>query len=419
MAAAYISVLLFLSLLCQGYGHKDLPTLIKEVSQASNTFGVNLYRTETYISAGKRSNIFFSPLSIFTALATVKAGARGDTAFQLEQALSWHLIGHPGDDIKPNVKMQKFLDAALKTSAANPVKFANKLWLQNYFCTSACKFYAKSLIKHFQTDLGNVDFISSPEKARQLVNKWVESKTNGKVKDLLEPGTVSSLTRLVITNAIYFQSNWKYRFDKSLSYRDNFYVSDEKTVQADFMAMKTKVMLSQDADNMAIELPYSAPNLSMIVILPKSRLGISSLERKFSDNLLRKYLNSMKREKVHVYLPKFTLESELQLKDFLSLMGVRDVFDPANADLSGITGYKGLYVSHAIHKAYVEVNEEGTEAAAATGIGASFRSIETDVYDFNADHPFMFTIIHRPTVTMLFNGEVVDPTVQKTSSRLK
>ena len=417
MAALHFSIWVIFSLLSQSYGHGDLPRLIQEVSQASNTFGVNLYRTKTLKSSGERSNVFLSPLSIFTALAMVNAGARGETAYQLQRALNWNLISHPGDKISPDSKMGKFLDAALKSSAAGPVKFANKLWLQKYFCTSVCKVYANNLVKNYVTELGVVEFASAPEKARQSINNWVAGKTNGKIKDLMEPKSVNSLTRLVITNAVYFKSNWKYKFDEAYSFKDSFYVSKEKTVKAEFMTMKGKMMFTQDADNMALEIPYHAANLSMIVILPRKLYGIGKLERTFTDALVRKYLKGMKKEKVNLLLPKFKVESDIKLKDFLSLMGVMDLFDPISADLSGITGYKGLHVTHAIHKAFIEVNEQGSEAAAATGIGASFRSFDPELYMFFADHPFMFTIIHRPTITMLFNGEIVDPTVKKTSSQ--
>ena len=419
MTAFHFSIVIVYCLLSQSQGHDDLSKLVEEVSQASNTFGVNLYRTKTLGSGGKRTNIFLSPLSIFTALAMVNVGVRGETAYQLQKALNWNLISHPGEKIDPDSKMGRFLEAAMESSAAGPVKFANKLWLQKHFCTSACKNYAKKLIRNYGTDLGEVQFSLAPEKARQEINKWVANKTNGKIKELMESGSVSSLTRLVLTNAIYFKSNWKFKFDEAYTFTDKFYVSKGKTVKADFMTITSKMMYIQDADNMVLEIPYNANNLSMVVILPRDRYGISKLEKTFTDSLVRKYLKNMKKEKVNLLLPKFKLDSDILLKDYLSLMGVMDLFDPSSADLSGITGYKGLYVSHAIHKAYIEVNEQGSEAAAATGIGASFRSIDPDLYLFYADHPFMFTIIHRPTVTMLFNGELVNPTVQKTSSHIK
>lgn len=415
MAALRCFILVFFCMLFQCYGHKDLPTIIREVSQASNKFGINLYRTKTLAAGTERTNIFFSPLSIFTALAMVNTGSRGDTSYQLQQALNWNIVAHPNDEITANAKMANFLRAAVQTSAANPVKFANKLWLQKFFCTSQCKRYSTDLVKYYETELGIVDFAFASEKARISINQWISDRTAGKIKELMEPGSISGLTRLVITNAVYFKSNWKYKFDAEYTFRDNFFVSKEKTVKVDYMTMKSKMMFTQDAENMVLELPYAAPNLSMIIFLPRELDGIGKLEHSFTDKLLRSYLGKLKEEKINLYLPRFKLDSDTHLKDYLSLMGVTDLFDPIAADLSGITGYKGLFVTHAIHKAYIEVNEQGTEAAAASGIGASTRSFDPDVYLFSADRPFLFSIIHRPTLTMLFNGEIIDPTMEKTS----
>ena len=419
MAASLLSVFVLLSLGFLSHGHDDFTKLVADVSQASNTFGVNLYRTQTRGADGKRKNIFLSPLSVFTALAMVNAGARGETAYQLQSALNWNLLSHPGDSMDADSKMGKYLESALRNPSDHPAKLANKLWLQKYFCTSFCKNYTSNLVRNYKAELEMVDFNTAPEQARQYINNWVAGKTNGKIKNLMESGSINSFTRLVITNAIYFKSNWKYKFDKAYTFSDNFYVSKEKAVKAKFMTLKAKLMLAQDADNLVVEIPYHAPNLSMIVILPRERFGIRKLELAFTDTMLRKYLADMKQEKVNLFLPKFKLDSDIKLKDFLRTMGVVDLFDPYNADLSGIAGYLGLYVSHAVHDAFIEVNEEGSEAAAATGISASFRSIDPELYMLFADHPFMFVIVHRPSATMLFNGEVVDPTVKKSSSHLK
>ena len=414
MAALWSLVLILAGFLFQCQGHEGREAVIKEVSQASNTFGINLYRTKTI--GEERKNTFFSGLSIFTALAMVNAGARGDTSYQLQKVLNWHLLAHPNDELKPDEKVARFLRAALDASSSSPLRFANKLWLQKYFCTSLCKTYAKKLMDNFDTDLGEVDFAFSTEKARQSINKWVSDETAGKIKELMEAGSVTGLTRLVLTNAIYFKGNWKYKFDKAFTFKDDFYVSPKKTVKVDYMTIRRKMMFTQDDDNMVLEIPFAAPNLSMIVLLPRDRYGIGNLEHTFSDSVLRSYFRSLKEEKVSLYFPKFTLDSDVKLKDFLTQMGVTHLFDPSTADLSGVTGYAGLYVTHAIHKAHIVVNEDGSEAAAATGIGASFRSIDPDLYILSADHPFLFAIIHRPTVTILFNGEVVDPTMKMPSA---
>ena len=235
----------------------------------------------------------------------------------------------------------------------------------------------------------------------------------------MEGGSITSLTRFVLTNAIYFKSDWLNQFDKSASAPDDFYVSQSKKVQPIMMRLKGKMPYYQDSKNKVLEMPYKADNLSMIVMMPRNFKSIETLERDFSHSLLTDYLGKLKKETVTVIMPKFTIESDIHLKDYLSLMGIKNMFDPFSADLSGATGYKGLFVTHAIHKAYIEVNEEGAEAAAATGISAGFRSLRFDEYFFTANRPFMFAIIHRPSSAILFHGEIVDPTQRVTSSRSK
>ena len=150
--------------------HSDIKEIFKEVSQATNTFGVNLHRTKTQVSGGN-TNTFFSPLSIYAALAMLNVAARGETAYQIQQALNWNKISHPNDALQPNAKMRKFMEAALTTAEKNPVKFANKLWLQKYFCTQTCKAFTKILEKNYDSDLGVVNFASAPENARKEINR--------------------------------------------------------------------------------------------------------------------------------------------------------------------------------------------------------------------------------------------------------
>ena len=400
------------------HGHRDLPNILKEVSQASNTFGVNLHRTKTLISGGE-TNTLFSPLSIFTALAMLNVGARGETAYQLHNVLNWGVIAHPNDDIKPDAKIRKFLTSAFDKYSSSDVKFANSLWVQKYFCFSVCKRYAKILQRSYYSDIRGVSFRGTPEIARVEINSWVSQRTGGKIKELLERGSVTPMTRLVLTNAIYFKSNWKYRFDQLQTAKKRFTVSRGKVVDVDMMRAETKLMYTEDTENKVVELPYNDANISMVVILPRDKYGIKKLESSFTDKMLKRYLAKLNNKTVTLWLPKFKIESDIHLKDYLSLMGARDMFDPNDADLRGIVGFKGFFVTHAIHKALVEVNEEGTEAAAATGITAGFRSFNPDEASFIANHPFIFTIIHRPSATILFHGEIVDPTVRETTTNLK
>eukprot|EP00794_Sanderia_malayensis_P011146 gene11146-12318_t len=391
--------------------------ILENFSRASNNFGVNLFRTQT-LALGGNKNAFFSPLSIYTAFAMINAGARGRTSYQLQRVLNWNTFAKPGDALNGHDKIKIFIKTLFGLESKSPIQFANKLWLQRYFTTSASKQYVKLLKEKYYTELGVENFAKAPEKARKEINKWVAEKTANKITELLESGTVRATTRFVLTNAIYFKRDWKYKFDKKSTAAAPFYVSKDKTVQADMMKMTSAVSYASDDDFHAIELPYTTEEVSMILVLPHDRHATKKLESAFNDGLLRKFIRDFRKVKCDVTIPKFKIKSDMHLKDYLSVMGVRDLFDPFQADLSGMLGYKGMFITHAIHQGYLDVNEEGTEAAAATGIVANFRSLIPPTWDFTADHPFIFSIIHKPTATVMFQGEIADPTQELATSHI-
>lgn len=409
-----VSVFLALAVVILVQGKDELEETLLQIATASNTFGMELHRTMTQTSV-QNKNTFFSPLSIYSAFAMVSAGARKSSSDQLQKVLNWDSFSTPKDLLTGHQKLKLFLKSAFYSSTDNPIKFANKLWIQKHFCISSCKSYVKLLQENYYSELGISQFVKRPEEARLTINKWVAKKTANKIPELLEPGTVRSTTRLVLTNAVYFKRNWKYQFDKAATTSLPFHVSKDNSVQANMMKMTSEIGYTQDASNQVLELPYTTDSISMVVILPKDIEGITKLEKSLDDAMLRQYLQSLRKKKVEISMPKFKLSSDMHLKDYLSLMGVRDIFDPFLADLSGMTGYKGLFITHAIHQGFVDVSEEGTEAAAATGVTAGFRSLVPNIFRFNANHPFMFAIIHKPTNGVLFLGKIVDPTNEKSS----
>ena len=217
------------------------------------------------------------------------------------------------------------------------------------------------------------------------------------------------MTRLVLANAIYFKGKWEKQFDENATTRADFRVSPGETVRVPMMSRKGDFNYTENGRLQVLELPYQGNELSMVVLLPGKVDGISRMEASLNPKSLDALLGSLETRKVTVYFPRFKTTSSFNLKDTLESMGMPDAFDPARADFSGIDGHKSLFLSAAIHKAFVEVNEEGTEAAAATGMIVVTTSVPLEPLVFRADHPFLFLIRHNPSGSILFLGRVFDP----------
>ena len=263
---------------------------------------------------------------------------------------------------------------------------------------------------NYDAGLNPVDFGNS-EAARKTINDWVEKQTNEKIKDLLPAGAIDSLTRLVLTNAIYFKGTWAKQFDPKSTYDGQFWANGKDAVKAPLMHQSGEFNFYDSPDLKAVELPYSGQGLSMLVLLPTQCAGLADLEKKLTPEQLAKWTEQMKPTKeLSVTLPKFKFTSEFSLKDRLSALGMKDAFNPDKADFSGMNGGKEeVYLSAVIHKAFVEVNEEGTEAAAATGVVVKARAVRVTP-TFIADHPFVFLIRDNKSGAILFLGRVADPT---------
>ena len=386
---------------------------------STTNFAFKLYK-QIAASTDKSKNIIFSPLSVYVALGMLKAGTKGRTEIEMEKYMEWQQLIESSKSSNGHSAIQKLLaDVFSPLSKNNTVNVANKLWLQKYFCSSLCNDYIAKLQRWYKAELGQLNFVKNPENSRRAINKWVEEKTNQKIKDLFPAGSLNALTRFVITNAIYFKGKWKYQFDKKntapLSFstlKNGRYV----VKRVDAMYRKAKVFADgfiPSSRYQTMELPYTDESLTMLIVLPSTPDHFKRFEQlpepvAFLEELLTKLYRYPSTE-LDVYLPKFKVTTDLDLKESLTRMGMKDVFDPSSADLSGITGFKGMYVSNAVHKAYINVDEEGTEAAAATGIGISLTSLS---FQFIVNRPFFYFIRHVPTGTILFMGRVLDPTAQ-------
>ena len=283
---------------------------------------------------------------------------------------------------------------------------ANALWGQKDY-----KFLSEFLTlvrENYGGDLQQVDFAAQTEAARKTINTWVESKTKDKIKELIKPGMLDSMTRLVLTNAIYFKGKWASPFKPELTKDSSFTLLNGEKPNVPMMNQTGKFGYMETNDIQALEMPYVNNDLSMVILLPKQADGIKDLEKELVSDNLAGWLSGIHKREVQVFFPRFKMASEFGLGKVLSAMGMPDAFS-GKADFSGMTGNKDLFISAVVHKAYVDVNEEGTEAAAATGVVMKLTSIREPLPVFRADHPFIFLIRDNQTGSILFLGRVANP----------
>ena len=373
---------------------------IQTVIRGNSDFGLNVYQQ----LKDKQENIFFSPYSISTALAMTYAGARGQTEIEMADVLRFSLKQEPLHFSFSN--LQSHLNSIQKKGHVN-LSIANSLWAQEGYKFLDSFFDLNK--KYYGTGLNFVDFVRKTEDARKRINIWVENKTQQRIKDMIKPGTIGPDTTLVLCNAIYFKGDWLRQFDKEETTYADFYISPEKVVKASLMNQKSEFKFKAFDSFSAIELPYEGDDLSMMVFLPKKIGGLAELETNLTNanvmNWVSELSNSNKQE-ILISLPKFKTTCEFELQDILSEMGMPHAF--MDADFSGMTGKRDLFISKVIHKAFVDVNEEGTEAAAATAVVME-RGIRKPL-TFRADHPFVFMIRDNETGSILFIGRIIDPT---------
>uniref|UniRef100_A0A8C3SV93 Serpin domain-containing protein n=1 Tax=Chelydra serpentina TaxID=8475 RepID=A0A8C3SV93_CHESE len=353
-------------------------------------------------------NIICSPLSISAALGMVLLGARGNSATQIETVgknKSFVLFLHICSTMADHSHMQCHLSSSrnILFYLAYSLKKKRDLFSDQYL---------SSIKKLYQAELEIADFQNAAEETREQINLWVETFTNGKIKDLFAPGTLSADTMLVLVNAVYFKGQWAVEFKKENSKERPFQINEttSKTVQMMYHMGEYKIATIEEHPCQVLELPYKNGDLSMYILLPKDYTGLTQLEKELTFEKLTTWISPghLKEDEVEVYLPRFKIETSAKLNQYLEALGITDVFHQGVSDLSGMTKTGGLFVSHVVHKAYIEVNEEGTEATAATGGGVTTTSARIPV-KFVADHPFLFFIRHQKTKCILFYGRVSSP----------
>ncbi|XP_058438339.1 serpin B6 [Marmota monax] len=374
--------------------------------EASGTFALNLLKT---LGEDSSKNVFYSPISISSALAMVLLGANGTTAVQMAQVLSLNKSSNSGGgDVHQS--FQSLLTEVNKTDTQYLLRTANRLFGEkSYDFLSSFK---DSCQKFYQAEMEELDFLNATEESRKHINTWVAKKTEDKITELLSPGSLNTNTKLVLVNAIYFKGNWDKQFDKELTQERPFKVSknEEKPVQMMFKKSTFKMTYIGEIFTKILVLPYVSEELNMIIMLPDEHIDLKTVEKELTYEKYIEWTNPdlMDEEEVEVFLPRFKLQENYDLEEVLRSLGMIDAFDEARADFSGMSSRKDLYLSKVVHKSFVEVNEEGTEAAAATAAIMMMRCMRFTAR-FCADHPFLFFIQHSRTRGILFCGRVSSP----------
>ncbi len=375
-------------------------TEIHEVVAGNTEFAVGLYGQ----LRKQEGNLCFSPYSISTALAMTYGGARGETAKQMAQTL--HFI-QPLDQLHPAfAALEADFNAAQKKGEIQ-LAAANSLWPQQGF--AFLPDYLALCRQYYGTSVTPVDYRKNAEAARKTINDWVEAETNRKIVELLKPGMVDGLTRLALVNAIYFKGKWARQFDSKLTVEQPFHLSPKEQVTAQLMRQTGDFKYAEITGLQVVELPYLGDDLAMVVLLPREADGLDHLEKELTAQNLASWTTNLQSQKVEVFLPKFKIASEFSPAQTLAALGMPDAFNPSLADFSGMDGRKDLFISKVVHKAFVDVNEEGTEAAAATTVLMGFGG-RSRLPVFRADHPFLFFIRDNHNGSILFLGRVTDPT---------
>ncbi|HSQ62255.1 MAG TPA: serpin family protein [Polyangiaceae bacterium] len=367
----------------------------KTAGDAIDAFGADLHR----VVASKDGNLIYSPASISIALAMTEGGARGATKAEMDKVL--HL--------PPNAQATYAgLLAKLGASKSPELNIANRLFGEKSFAFDPA--FVKTTKDSFGAPLEPVDFRKDAEGARIHINGWVSDKTSGKIHDLLAPGMVGPDSRLVLTNAIYFKGKWAHAFDKAATRDDTFHAKTDETVP--MMHETASAKLGEHANAQVLELGYQSdgggPKVSMVIVLPKDVHGIGELEKSYASEGLAPFVASEQQTPdVVISLPKFKAETSLELAPTLAALGMKLAFGDT-ADFSGISK-DPLEISSVVHKAFVDVDEQGTEAAAATAVTMVAAGAAPVSARFEADHPFLFFIRDTESGTVLFAGRLSDP----------
>jgi serpin B len=377
-----------------------LPAADSRIMPAMNAFTTASYKQLTQGDA----NLILSPFNIATALSMALAGARGQTAQEIQSVLHLHY------DSTYDAALGTLLADLTKAGNAggNELHIANGLWVQKGFVIQPA--FENTLTNNYHAPLTPLDFIANPEAARSEINRWTEEHTKEKIKNLFPAGTLDAQVRLVLTSAIYFYGKWQDPFVTSRTKPAPFTLPTGVTTQADFMNQTAHFGYTETPSAQILEMRYAGTGIAFDLLLPRTLSGLPGLEKSLTLENLSGWLGKLTTRNVQVSLPKFRAESAFSLREVLSTMGMPTAFTD-KADFSGIDPKRGVAISAVVHKAFVDVSEQGTEAAAATGITmrTTAMPMPEQAVVFRADHPFIFLIRDTRTEVVLFIGRLMTP----------
>ncbi len=357
-------------------------------------------------------NIIFSPFSISLALSMTLAGAESSTEQAMTEALQYSL---PEDQVHPVfnallLEIKASENEALEEAEGSEfqLNIANSIWGQSGYDFKSD--FLDTLARHYGAGLYNVDYIGNPNAARESINQWIEEETEDKIQDLIPPGAITELTRLVLANAIYFNGSWRYTFNKEATYTAPFRQLDGSEVTVDMMKLSGERLAYTKGENyQAVQLPYLSPDFVMTILVPDEG-NYNDFEAALDAETIKTNTEALNYRPVDLQVPKFDYETSTNAKEPLSALNMAEAFKSDLADFSGITEVEKLFISDVLHKATITVDEEGTEAAAATVVIIRAESAPPDEpISLVIDRPFLFLIQHKPTGTILFMGRVLQP----------
>lgn len=379
--------------------------------QALLVEGNTIFAFELYQALkGEEGNLFYSPYSISLALAMTYAGARGETAQQMADTLQFLLEQdrlHPAFNWLDAELAKRGEGAQGKDGEGFRLNIVNAIWGQRDY--EFLPAFLDVLAENYGAGLRILDFITETEKSRVTINKWVSDQTESRIKDLIPPGAITELTRLVLTNAIYFNAAWEHPFNEKVTADGPFYLLDGGQVIVPMMKQTESFGYTEGEEYQAVELLYDGGELSMVILIPEaSQFG--AFEEGLQAQQVDAIINDLRNTRVTLTMPQFEFDSEFSLKDTLAGMGMRDAFSPDDADFSGMMGNPELFISDVVHKAFVAVDEAGTEAAAATAVIVGTTSAPGEpLVEVTIDRPFIFLIRDIETGAILFVGRVLNP----------
>ncbi len=382
---------------------------IAELIIGNTEFTFDMYHQ---FAGSENGNFLYSPYSISLALAMTYAGARGETEDQMAQTLQFTLpqkLLHSAFNRLDLILASRSAPDEWDETEGFKLNIANSIWGQNGYAFKPE--FINILAEDYGAPLRLTDFATSAEEARVTINKWVEEQTEDKIKDLLAPGTVNALTRMILVNAIYFNAAWAFQFEEYNTEDGNFYPLDGDPVEVAMMYQTERFKINIEDGCSAIQLPYERFELGMVIMMPDEG-RFEEFEGSLDVEKVQDIIDGLSSWEVRLTMPKFTYESGFNLKDTLSAMGMPTAFEPFNADFSGMDGTKELYIFDVIHKAFIKVDEEGTEAAAATAVMMEMTSAEMDEPEpivLDIDRPFIYLIRDIRTGSILFVGRVMNP----------